>query len=332
MAQSRLPTQKEWLNPVLKALHAHGGIANNQQIYEWVVKQLALTDEQLAEPARPGKNDKKTRIGLKIDWTKTRLKNAGYVESPQRTVWALTAEGKASKEIDPDDVIKKNKEFYKEKRKGKKREQTALAPDELSSTDVVESESTATDSEHIIESGKDESSGQTHDEIQWLLLSLGKEMGLDLWVATNDRNKSFNENLFSDLPRLQKSLPMPFDSKTRRTIELIDVLWLRGNSIVAAFKIEHTTSIFSGLLRMSDLMTLQPNITINLFIVAPDARREKVKTEINRPTFANARLPRKCRYIPYSKLTSRIEQANIGGFLRYLNPTFLDEIAEDMRR
>ena len=171
------------------------------------------------------------------------------------------------------------------------------------------------------------------DSMVAAMLSLGKEMGLDLWVATNDRNKSYNDNSFSDLPRLQESLPMPFDSKTRRTIELIDVLWLRGNSIVAAFEIEHTTSIFSGLLRMSDLMTLQPNITINLFIVAPDSRREKVKSEINRPTFASAKLPRKCRYIPYSKLTSRIEQAfpKSGGFLRYLNPTFLDEIAEDMR-
>ena len=83
---------------------------------------------------------------------------------------------------------------------------------------------------------------------------------------------------------------------------------------------------------MADLMTLQPNININLYIVAPDERKDKVRSEINRPTFANARLPRACRYISYSKLTARIEQAKKTGFLRYLNLGFLDEISEDMSK
>ncbi|MCY4020843.1 MAG: EVE domain-containing protein [Chloroflexi bacterium] len=178
--------------------------------------------------------------------------------------------------------------------------------------------------------GVEKGAEPTHDGIQWLLLSLGNEMGLDLWVASNDRNKSFQGNVFSSLPRLQQTLPVQFDFKSQRIIEFIDVLWLRGNSIIAAFEIEHTTSIYSGLLRMSDLMTLQPNININLFVVAPDDRREKVRSEIKRPTFDNARLPRVCRYIAYSKLTNRIDQAKTGGFLRYLNPSFLDEIAEDL--
>jgi hypothetical protein len=65
-------------------------------------------------------------------------------------------------------------------------------------------------------------------------------------------------------------LPLQFDEVTNRTIELIDVLWLRGNAIVAAFEIESTTSIYSGLLRMSDLITTQPNLNIPLYLVAPD--------------------------------------------------------------
>ena len=121
MAKPRIPTQKECLSPMLKALQEHGGEANNQQIYEWVVKQFALTAEQLALPARPGKNDKKSSISLTIDWTKTRLKNAGYVESPRRTVWALTAAGKATGEIDPDEVMRKSVEKYKEKKQNRNR-------------------------------------------------------------------------------------------------------------------------------------------------------------------------------------------------------------------
>ncbi len=61
-----------------------------------------------------------------------------------------------------------------------------------------------------------------------------------------------------------EELPTQFNEATNRTIELIDVLWLKGNSIVAAFEVECTTAIYSGLLRMSDLLALQPNLNINL--------------------------------------------------------------------
>lgn len=71
-------------------------------------------------------------------------------------------------------------------------------------------------------------------------------------------------------------LPRRFDEATNRTIELIDVLWLKDNTIIAAFEIEHTTSIYSGLLRLSDLVSMQPNLNIRLYIVAPDERRDKV--------------------------------------------------------
>jgi hypothetical protein len=173
----------------------------------------------------------------------------------------------------------------------------------------------------------------THEEIQWLLLHIGQQMGLGLWVARNDQSRSFEGQEFQGFSRLRQSLPIQFDAATNRTIELIDVLWLDGNSIVAAFEIEHTTAIYSGLLRMADLITMQPNINIPLFIVAPDERREKVEHEINRPIFSKALkqpLPGICRYIPYSALREKVEQAEIGGFLRYLRPDFLDEIAESV--
>jgi hypothetical protein len=178
-----------------------------------------------------------------------------------------------------------------------------------------------------------EAEDTTHEEIQWLLLYLGEKMGLDLWVASNDKNKAYNGQRFQDLARIRKNLPVQFDAATNRTIELIDVLWLQGNSIVAAFEVEHTTSVYSGLLRMADLITMQPNIKIPLYIVAPDERYEKVQKEINRPVFSkalNQSLPKICQYIPYSELKSKIQQAEQGGFLRYLRPDFLDEISESV--
>jgi hypothetical protein len=167
-----------------------------------------------------------------------------------------------------------------------------------------------------------------HTEIQWLLLKLGSDMGFSVWVARNDKNRSYNDNRFSDLPALRSSLPLQFDDATNKTIELIDVLWLSKNAIVAAFEIESTTSIYSGLLRMGDLVAMQPNLNIPLFLVAPEDRREKVFAEVNRPTFSrlDPRLAEICRYISFDALRERLIQ--VKDFVRYLKPDFLEELSE----
>ncbi len=84
----------------------------------------------------------------------------------------------------------------------------------------------------------------------------------------------------------------------------------------------------SGLLRMADLVSMQPNLKLDLFIVAPDERREKVFYEINRPAFARLKppLPKICRFIPYLELKKEVEQ--IGNRIRYMRPEFISEIAE----
>jgi|SRR5579872_367366 len=125
-----------------------------------------------------------------------------------------------------------------------------------------------------------------------------------------------------------EALPTQFDDVTTKTIENIDVLWLSGKAIVAAFEVEHSTSIYSGLLRMSDLLTMQPNIDIKLYLVGPDERFAKFKREVPRPTFASRSRPLHtlCRFLPYSKLCGRLEGAR--DVLKYLKPEFLDDIAE----
>lgn len=175
---------------------------------------------------------------------------------------------------------------------------------------------------------QEELSPTSHEEIQWLLLKLGSDLGLDIWVARNDRSKQYNGMPFQTIPRLRKELPRQFDEVTNRTIELIDVLWLQGDAILAAFEVEHTSAIYSGLLRMADLVSMQPNIKLNLYLVAPDERSDKVLNEINRPTFKKLKppLPRICKFIPYSKLRKETEQ--IGSRARFMRPEFIDEIAE----
>ena len=160
------------------------------------------------------------------------------------------------------------------------------------------------------------------------MLKLGSDIGLDVWVARNDRNRTYNGTSFAQIPRIRKELPRQFDEATNHTIELIDVLWLQGDAIVAAFEVEHSTAIYSGLLRMADLIAMQPNIRINLYLVAPDDRREKVFTEVNRPTFAKLKPPlaKLCKFISYSELKKGIE--DVGDKVRYMKPEFIDSVAE----
>lgn len=169
-----------------------------------------------------------------------------------------------------------------------------------------------------------------HTEIQHTLLALGADMGFNVWVARNDRSKSWQGVMLGEMPGMIDELPTQFNEATNRTIELIDVLWLKGNSIVAAFEVECTTAIYSGLLRMSDLLALQPNLEIDLFLVAPDERRDKVEQEILRPTFSLRERPlaKVCGFIGFGTLTEKVEGVRRLGLIRSLKPDFLQTVAE----
>ena len=169
-----------------------------------------------------------------------------------------------------------------------------------------------------------------HTEIQFRLLQLGAEMGLDVWVARNDRSRSWKGRQLGQVPRMASALPAQFNEVTQRTIELIDVLWLKGNSIVAAFEVECTTAVYSGLLRMSDLLALQPNLDIKLYLVAPDERRDKVAQEIRRPTFAIREKPLTsvCGYLPFGQLSEKLDGIERLGIASSLDARFLETVAE----
>jgi len=167
-----------------------------------------------------------------------------------------------------------------------------------------------------------------HTRIQSMLVTLGGEMGLDVWIASNDRGRVVGGKRLGELPRVIDDLPLQFDAATMKTVKLIDVLWLRRRTIEAAFEIECTTSIYSGLLRMSDLISMQPNLNIPLYIVAPDERRAKVIEEVNRATFTRLSppMPEICSFIALSALEEAMRHPP--DLRRHLKPDYLEELSE----
>ena len=160
--------------------------------------------------------------------------------------------------------------------------------------------------------------------MQAVLARIGAEMGFRIWVPPNHRQSILQQVPVTLHEAFLSQLPLNYDDVTLKTIEQIDVIWLRNRSMARAFEIEHTTAIYSGLLRMADLLALQPSMNIRLHIVAPDDKETKVLREIKRPVFSlldRGPLYESCSYLPYSA----VQQIAQMGHLRHMNDTLIAE-------
>lgn len=173
------------------------------------------------------------------------------------------------------------------------------------------------------ETKKAKSSDQdrTHTEIQAWLRDLGRAFDFDVWVAANDRARPHGTGMLGD--GCLDALPEPFASVPGAdTVRLIDVLWLArdGGGVAAAFEVEHTTSIYSGIIRLLDLALGAPGKTTHgLFLVAPDDREDEVRAQLARPAFQRVR-DLEVRYLPYGELERNREAiARFGAGLKAIN-------------
>ncbi len=156
----------------------------------------------------------------------------------------------------------------------------------------------------------------SHAEVQGWLRDLGIALGYAAWIASNDRNRAYGGGRLADgcLAELPRALDGATDS-----IRLIDVLWIdpATGRVAAAFEVEHTTSIYSGIVRMLDLALGMPGQACGeLFLVAPDEREEDVRAQIRRPAFSSINNLR-VKYLPYGELRAHRESiARFGAGLK----------------
>lgn len=137
-----------------------------------------------------------------------------------------------------------------------------------------------------------------HVKMQWLLLRLGLKTGSKVWVPRNDQSKIQKEYGYSEFEsEFTTGIDVP-----ARYVENIDVVWKEEFRIDAAFEIENTTSIYSGLLRFADLKIVAPNSNYPLFIVAPTSKKNRVIEQVRRPTFKRIEFDTKVRYLSYEAI------------------------------
>jgi hypothetical protein len=265
------------------------------------------------------------RFPNRIYWAKLYLNQAKAIETVRPGVISITDRGRTLIEQHADRisveallqfsefrVFKAKSSAGTHKVRGTDKDVIVTVPEDRYEIPTVETERTDARESH---------------KIQALLADIGSKMGMHIWLPRNDRASVIAE-WKGDHPLPLDRLPLNYDEATLKTIEQIDVLWLRGRSIRRAFEVEHTTAVYSGILRMADLLALQPNMDIQLHLVAPLARRDKVFQELRRPVFSlleRGPLFEYCTYLSYDSVRDLQQQP----LLAHLNEAILDDYAEE---
>ncbi|MCH7911742.1 MAG: winged helix-turn-helix domain-containing protein [Deltaproteobacteria bacterium] len=108
-----VPTFDKLFNPTLRALHKLGGSASIQELVNEIVSDLSLSEEVSEIPHGKGSQ---TEVAYRAAWARNYLKNSGLLENSGRGVWALTASGRETLEIDPRHVVREVQRVQREKR------------------------------------------------------------------------------------------------------------------------------------------------------------------------------------------------------------------------
>ena len=140
-----------------------------------------------------------------------------------------------------------------------------------------------------------------HTQIQSMLGQIGNRSGFDVWIPANDRTRCLT---FGHVEMRTTSSVADCYRTIRDVFEEIDVIWLRKGSSEpqALFEIEHSTPIYSGLLRFNDVHLVAPSRKRNFSIVAVESRRQLFHRLLGRPTFRASGLFDLCSFLEYTNL------------------------------
>jgi len=120
---------------------------------------------------------------------------------------------------------------------------------------------------------------------------------------------------YAEFRKMSSALPQRvqgISKAARNIIEQIDVLWHNGGKgIVAAFEVERTTTITSGIDRFRNLLTAASESEVELYLVVPKARGNEVRNKLGSPANRKDGLHKKIGYIYLEDLDIRHADAAI---------------------
>ncbi|MDQ3002951.1 MAG: hypothetical protein M3Y08_17025 [Fibrobacterota bacterium] len=162
--------------------------------------------------------------------------------------------------------------------------------------------------------------GFDRDEARVLLQALGRNLGMTLLEP--------KEDVFPEEGSAQEATAAFPDEAIRKTLEALDVVWLKGNEVVAVFAVETGVGAWEGVRRVADLLALHPKSKAALYVVSQPAFKAGMLTEISRPVYRLLKKPlgESVRLLDWTRLESEVGE--LGERVRYLKPEFLEGISE----
>jgi len=144
-----------------------------------------------------------------------------------------------------------------------------------------------------------------HLKYQYHIARMGELIGNDVWIASNDKNKIYEGESLNTISLAE--LPHFAGPTVLNIAKSIDIIWFKKNTAqpICFFEIEHSTSIYSGLLRLNDVKIDYP--IPQAFIVAHKDRRKQFENQIERRTFSYSELSEVCQFMTYEEADKFIE-------------------------
>ncbi len=131
------------------------------------------------------------------------------------------------------------------------------------------------------EEGRETQEESDHDLAIHRLVQLAGLRGLRSHIGlTEQRKYTLFRRLSSELPQRVAGMP----KAAREIVEQIDVLWHNGGKgVVAAFEVERTTTITSGIERFRNLLAAAPDVDVALYLVVPKSRERELRSTLGSP-------------------------------------------------
>lgn len=140
----------------------------------------------------------------------------------------------------------------------------------------------------------------SHLQVQTLLAGIGHIKRYDVYIPENDAGR-LDWSLTKRFA-LRESIPTGFH-EVRDILSEIDVVWVVSgrNAIQGLFEVEHSTPIYSGLLRFNDVLLADPRVS-RFSIVSNDSRRAVFARQLSRPTFRKSGLAELASFLEYANV------------------------------
>jgi len=155
-----------------------------------------------------------------------------------------------------------------------------------------------------------EAQNLSHSQVQTLIAGIGHAKGYDIYVPEYNVGRldwSLTKNF-----AIRRQIPEGFD-QVRSTLSEIDVVWVASgrNEIEGLYEVEHSTPVYSGLLRFNDVLLSNPRVR-RFAIVSNDRRRELFSRQLSRPTFRKSGLADLCSFLEYANVLAWHERLSKG--------------------